>query len=128
MESLTTKGIKISVESFYETQHSNPELHKFIYSYRVTIENESDFEVQLLSRHWIITDAALTIKEVQGDGVLGQQPVLAPGSFHSYSSWCPLETEFGKMEGKYTMKRISDGLRFDVVIPAFRLVASYIEN
>jgi ApaG protein len=128
MESLTTQGIKISVESFYESQHSNPDMRKFVFSYKVTIENDSAFEVQLLSRHWIITDAGLNIKEVNGEGIVGEQPVLTPGSYHSYSSWCPLETEVGKMEGSYTMKRLTDGKLFEATIPAFRLIASYIEN
>lgn len=128
MESYITNGIRISVESFYESTHSNPDVRKFIYSYRVTIENDSEHEVQLLSRHWIITDAALNVKEVKGDGVIGEQPVIIPGSKHSYSSWCPLETEFGKMEGKYTMKRMADGQFFDAIIPPFKLIASYIEN
>lgn len=128
MESLTTNGIKISVEAFYEPQHSNPDIRKFIYSYKVTIENDSEFEVQLLSRHWIITDAALNIKEVNGEGIVGEQPILVPGSFHRYSSWCPLETEVGKMEGEYTMKRVADGQLFEALIPSFRLIASYIEN
>ena len=128
MESLTTNGITINVESSYEEQHSNPDEQKFVFSYVVRIENNTASDVQLLARHWIITDANLTVKEVEGEGVIGEQPVINPGKSHVYSSWCPLPTEFGKMEGYYWLKRLSDGRHFKAKIPVFRLTASYVNN
>jgi len=130
METLTTKGIQISVEVFYDAANSNPDKHKFFFTYRVTIENKSQDTVQLLDRHWYIADSALLgfVKEVEGPGVIGKQPTLEPGEFHQYESWSPLKSELGKMHGYYTMQRAADGKKFKVRIPEFKLVASYVLN
>lgn len=115
-----TNGIKVSVISAYEDQHSNPREHKYVHSYSITIHNESHGTVQLMSRHWIIVDSDLTIREIKGDGVVGKQPILKPGEIYQYSSWCPLSTEIGKMYGTYQMRN-REGTVFDVTVPAFIL-------
>lgn len=128
MEVLITQGIKISVTPKYEPQHSNPLDHKYLFSYHIVIENLSEYTVQLLKRHWLIRNAHGELKEVQGDGVIGKQPILHPGQIHEYSSWCPLTTAIGRMKGSYLMKRLSDEGTFNVQIPAFELVAAFKYN
>ncbi len=128
MQTLITNGIKISVKPRYEPQHSNPLDGKFLYSYHIIIENLSEHTVQLLRRHWVITDSNGSKREVQGDGVIGKQPVLHPGQMHEYSSWSPLMTGLGKMGGHYIMRRIDDEGIFHVKIPAFDLVAPFVLN
>jgi ApaG protein len=93
----------------------------FVWAYHITIENHSDHIVQLISRYWRITDGAGAVEIVQGPGVVGEQPVILPGSRHAYSSGCPLPTTFGTMEGHYTMRRTSDDVQFDIAIPQFVL-------
>jgi len=122
MNTLTTKGIKISVETFYQSQYSNPAEDKYVFAYRVTIDNNSEVTVQLLSRFWRIWDANNTLREVEGDGVIGKQPILAPGETHQYVSWSHLMTGMGKMSGYYIMQR-PDGTTFNVSIPEFKLVS-----
>jgi len=123
MQTLTTKGITISVETFYQQQHSKPLEAKFIFAYRVTIQNNNTSTVQLLSRYWKITDSNALVREVEGDGVIGRQPILNNGESHQYMSWSHLVTEIGKMSGHYTMLNISTGKTFDVQIPEFQLIA-----
>ena len=122
METITTNGIRISVETFYQPEQSRPLEQKFIFAYRITIENRSTDTVQLLRRHWFIFDSNGIKREVEGEGVVGLQPVLEPNESHQYTSWCPLKTEIGKMNGAFLMQRASGGL-FDARIPEFRLVA-----
>jgi ApaG protein len=98
-----------------------------VFQYTVRITNRGTDTVQLLSRHWIITDALEHIEEVQGPGVIGEQPVLAPGESFKYSSWCPLKTPVGMMHGTYQMVR-ADGTRFDIEIAPFALKARYTVN
>ena len=128
MQTLITNGVKISVEPRYEPQHSNPIEGKYLYSYHIAIENLSEHTVQLLRRHWSITDSNGIKREVQGDGVIGKQPILQPGQLHEYSSWSPLMTGLGKMEGYYIMRRLEDEALFQVQIPAFDLLAPFILN
>lgn len=116
-----TNGISVSVKPRYEAEHSNPSVNKYIHSYTVIIENKSPHTVQLLSRHWIIMDSHLNIREVRGEGVIGEQPILNPGDIHEYTSWSPLSTEFGKMSGSYQMIRSVDNEKFDVRVPVFVL-------
>lgn len=125
MQTQITHGIKISVSPKYEPQHSKPLDHKYLFSYHIVIENLSEYTVQLLKRHWKILDSNGKVKEVQGDGVIGKQPILHPGQLHEYSSWCPLLTAIGRMGGTYLMKRLDDNFTFDVQIPPFELVASF---
>ena len=127
-ETKTTEGITIRVAAFYEDASSRPLSQYFAFSYVVEITNESAFEVQLLKRFWRIKDANTDVKEVEGPGVIGQQPIIKPGETYNYSSWSPLATPIGKMRGYYTMKRMLDGSTFKAYIPEFQLVADYISN
>lgn len=123
METLITRGIKISVETFYHQEFSNNSLREFIHHYRITIENNSRDIVQLLRRHWYIWDSTGTLREVEGPGVIGEQPVLQPGESHQYVSMCNLTTEIGKMHGTYLMQNRNNNDTFDVDIPVFKLIA-----
>jgi len=128
VETKTTDGITIRIGSYFEAVSSRPLNQYFAFSYVVEIENNSTFEVQLLRRYWRIKDANLDIKEVEGVGVIGKQPILKPGQMHNYSSWSPLSTPIGKMAGYYTMKRMLDGSHFKAYIPEFQLIADFINN
>lgn len=123
MTTQTTHDIRVSVDIFYQDQYSQPENDKFFFAYKVRIENNSDETVQLLSRRWQIFDSNNISRKVEGEGVVGEQPILHPGDAHEYVSWCHLKTEIGKMEGSYLMEK-DDYQRFRVRIPAFNLVAS----
>ncbi len=125
MEILTTNGITVSVETQYLPAHSDPRASKFIFGYFITIENGSPHTVQLMSRRWMIHDASTTVREVKGDGVVGQQPVLQPGESYSYSSYCDLSAEIGKMQGAYLMTRTDDRSNFEVTIPEFKLIVPF---
>lgn len=123
METLITNGIKITVHPQFEPMHSNALENKYLYSYHIVIENLSEYTVQLLSRHWVIFDSIGVKREVKGDGVIGQQPILQPGQLHEYSSWCPLTTALGRMQGSYLMRKLNDKSTFKVEIPVFELLA-----
>jgi ApaG protein len=120
-----TDGVKISVETIYQPEYSNPANEHFMFAYRVNIENLTETSVQLLNRHWHIFDSNGTNREVEGEGVVGQQPVIEPGDNHEYVSGCNLKTDMGSMKGSYEMERIVDGLKFRVNIPEFYLIAPY---
>src|SRR5690606_32587605 len=121
MTSQISEGVKISVESFYQPEFSNPLLSEFMFSYQITIENCNNFTVQLLSRHWYIYEGAGSIREVQGDGVVGVQPIIEPGGTYQYVSGCNLKAEIGKMCGTYLFINSDTKAMFDVIIPAFEL-------
>ncbi|GIV31606.1 MAG: protein ApaG [Saprospiraceae bacterium] len=121
METLTTHGIRISVSPVYIPEESAPIRQQYVHAYRIVIENQSNLTVQLLRRHWFIAESNGTIKEVEGEGVVGEQPILKPGEVYEYASWCPLVTDIGKMWGYYTMLRVDDGSTFQVPVPAFIL-------
>ena len=118
-----TKGVKVSVETEYQPSYSSPSQYHYVFTYRITIENQSEFTIQLMRRHWFIHDAGFNQREVEGDGVVGQQPVLEPGQTHQYVSGCNLKSGIGKMVGTYEMERIVDGSNFRVKIPEFMMVA-----
>ena len=120
MNSATTGGITVSVETAYIEKDSDPYNQYFVWAYRIKIENNSAYTVQLMSRHWMITDALGRLQEVRGAGVVGEQPVLAPGASFSYSSGTPVQTPSGIMRGTYAM-RAENGREFDIEIPAFSL-------
>lgn len=120
----TTRGICIRVSAKYSPKHSDPPRQLWRFIYTVTITNESNDQVQLISRHWVITDAANHIEEVKGLGVVGRQPTLHPGESFEYSSNCPLRTPFGTMHGTYQMVA-ADGNRFDATIAEFTLSGPY---
>jgi len=120
MNSATTGGITVLVETAYIEKDSDPDNQYFVWAYRIKIENNSADTVQLISRYWMITDALGRQQEVRGAGVVGEQPVLAPGASFSYSSGTPLQTPSGFMRGTYAM-RADNGREFDIEIPAFSL-------
>ncbi|MBT5766136.1 MAG: Co2+/Mg2+ efflux protein ApaG [Kordiimonadaceae bacterium] len=115
-----TNDIGVSVEPFYLDQESEPDDGHYVWGYQIHIENHGKDTVQLERRHWIITDGNGKIHEVEGEGVVGEQPVLKPGGEYEYMSGAPLSTPSGFMEGRYKMKA-ADGSYFDVDIPAFSL-------
>lgn len=118
-----TQGIKVTVETEYQPSYSSPSQYHYVFTYRITIENQSEFTIQLLRRHWKIADAGFSLREVDGEGVVGQQPVLEPNQSHNYVSGCNLKSGIGKMMGTYLMERIVDGLRFEVTVPEFHMIA-----
>ncbi len=119
-----TNDVRVEVESRYAAEFSQPFYNRWVFAYTIRITNLSNAKVQLLSRHWIITDATGHVEEVRGPGVVGEQPVLGPGESFQYSSWCNLTTATGVMRGTYQM--VSDrGPQFDVEIAPFALKAPY---
>jgi ApaG protein len=122
-----TEGLRVFVRSQYVPERSRPHLQEYFFIYTITIENRGSQRVQLISRHWIITDAEGHQEEVRGPGVVGEQPVLDPGQSFEYTSACPLTTPFGSMHGTYQMVR-DDGSKFDAEIAAFRLAQPHAVN
>jgi ApaG protein len=119
-----TKDIRVEVLSRYSPDNSRPQQGLWVFEYTIRITNHSEQSVQLLSRHWVITDAVDAVKEVKGPGVVGKQPALEPGSSFQYSSWCKLETPTGRMHGTYRMLGVG-GSEFDIEIAPFALKAPY---
>jgi len=119
-----TRGVRVHVESEYAAERSQPSQNQWFFLYTITIANEGGETVQLLTRHWIITDATGRVEEVQGPGVVGKQPILKPGDSFTYTSGCPLNTPFGVMQGTYQM--VTDGgEHFDATIAPFTLSEPY---
>lgn len=116
----TTHGIVVQVESRYVEEESIPMSRRFVFAYTITITNQGTEVVQLRSRHWIITDGLGHVEEVEGPGVVGEQPVLSPGEGFRYTSGAVLPTERGTMRGTYQMHR-ADGGQFDAKIAPFLL-------
>lgn len=116
----STDDIEVAVASFFLRDQSEPDAHRFVWAYRIRIANNSRRQVQLLTRHWIITDGEGRVEHVRGPGVVGEQPILNPGESFEYTSGCPLSTPTGMMVGTYQMTD-GDGEAFDVDIPAFSL-------
>ncbi len=119
-----TRYIRVKVASEYAPEHSSPSEQRWFFYYTVEITNEGDETAQLVSRHWIITDAADHVEEVRGLGVVGKQPVLEPGASFTYTSGCPLSTSFGTMRGTYQMTT-ADGERFEIEVAPFTLSEPY---
>ena len=119
-----TRGIKVHVESEYAPERSQPSKNEWFFLYTITITNEGTETAQLVTRHWIITDGTGHVEEVRGPGVVGKQPVLAPGESFTYTSGCPLATPFGVMEGSYQMVT-GNGEEFDAKIAPFTLSEPY---
>ena len=117
-----TKDVSVSVEVKYQHQHSNTQISRFVFSYKVTIQNLSKSAVQLLRRHWIIFESNGIKREVKGEGVIGEQPIIYPNEVFEYSSWCPIQNNLGYMEGIYLMKDIHTNNLFEVEIPRFQLI------
>jgi ApaG protein len=117
-----TKGVRITVRPLYLEEQSQPLLRRYVFTYFVRIENVSQQTVQLLTRHWYIHDSIGEDQEVEGDGVVGEQPTLEPGDVHEYQSFCILKSPNGHMEGSYRFVR-ADDILFDAAIPRFILAA-----
>jgi ApaG protein len=128
MVSAITKGIQVSVETTYQPDFSNPQQHHYVFTYKVRIENKSNHTVQLLRRRWEIYDATETRKIVEGDGVVGQQPILEPGESHTYVSGCNLKSGIGKMRGSFIFEKLMDGKLMEIVIPEFQLISTLFQN
>jgi ApaG protein len=124
MSDAVTNQIRVEALSRYSPEKSRPVEEEWVFQYTVRITNQGVETVQLLSRHWIITDALDRVEEVRGPGVIGEQPVLAPGESFKYSSWCPLKTTCGMMRGTYQMVS-KGGARFDIEVAPFALRARY---
>lgn len=125
MVTAITQGVKISVETTYQDDYSNPGNEHFMFAYRINIENLTDYTIQLKRRQWFIFDSNGTQREVEGEGIVGQQPILEPGDMHSYVSGCQLSTDIGSMRGNYLMHRLADTSEFSVEIPEFELIVPY---
>ena len=117
---MPTYQFSVSVRPQIVPEHSRPDEDKFLFAYTVTIRNTGEVAAQLVSRHWIITDAGGQIEEVRGPGVVGEQPVLKPGQSFRYTSGCPLSTPVGSMHGSYQCIA-EDGTAFEATIPEFVL-------
>ena len=121
----STAGINVSVEIQYNARQSHPIASHYFFAYSITIKNASDYTVQLKKRHWFIFDSNGIKSEVEGDGVVGDQPILIPGQSYQYVSCCNLLSDMGKMGGVYIMEREIDGEIFHVTIPEFMMVVPY---
>ena len=124
MSDAVTNGGRVEVLSRHSSENSRPTQGEWVFEYTVRITNQGSEPVQLISRHWIITDGLDHTEEVKGPGVVGKQPVLAPGESFKYSSWCPLKTPTGMMHGAYQMIS-AGGKQFDIAIAPFALKARY---
>lgn len=127
MSDTMTRGIRVQVRSFYDEERSSPQESYYFFAYQVRISNESERTAQLISREWIITDGNGETQRVQGPGVVGEQPVLAPGDEFEYTSFCPLPTPVGSMHGSYRMV-LEDGESFDADISPFSLAVPHAVN
>lgn len=128
MTSKISGGVKISVETFYQPEFSNPLNSEFMFAYRITIENSNNFPVKLLTRHWHIFDSNGSLKEVQGEGVVGVQPIIPPDDKYEYMSGCNLRSEIGRMHGTYLMENGNTHKTFTVVIPSFEMQVPFKMN
>ena len=127
MSTAVTDGIRIEVQSDFRADRSEPQAHRWLFAYTVTIRNEGSAPAQLLARHWVITDGTGHREDVIGDGVVGQQPRLEPGESFQYTSYCVLRTTHGSMKGEYRMVR-DDGGAFDADIAQFPLMIPQMMN
>ena len=125
---VVTQGIRVQASGRYLPDESDPDRSQFLFAYRIQITNEGDRPVRLLARHWIILYADNVREDVQGDGVVGEQPELQPGESHEYMSGCPLGTTWGTMEGSYTFEVTGDGKHkgetFEAKVGRFFLVST----
>ena len=124
MSDTTTRGIRIQVTSTYLPERSSPRDDQYLFAYHIRISNVGTETAQLVSREWVITSADGEVERVKGPGVVGEQPVLAPGAAFEYTSYCPLKTSVGAMQGSYQMMT-ADGEKFDAEIAPFTLAAPH---
>lgn len=125
MTTKITDGVQVTVESAFQPEQSSPVHSHYVFSYKVRIYNHSHAAVQLLRRHWHIYDSNGTFREVEGEGVVGFQPIIEPNTYHEYMSGCNFKTDIGRMEGTYTMKRINTQQIFKVAIPEFLMIVPF---
>lgn len=128
MVSKISEGVEISVETFYQSDYSNPMQSEFMFAYRISIENHNSFPIKLISRHWYIFDSNGQRREVEGEGVVGVQPMLSPGENYQYVSGCNLNSEMGKMQGVYFMENLMTKEIFEVTIPVFEMIVPFKNN
>lgn len=128
MVSEVTDGIEVSVKSKFEIEFSRPDESHFVFSYDITITNDSDDTVQLLRRKWYTVDSTGETNTVEGEGVVGQQPTLLRGESHNYQSGMYFNSPMGKMNGSYIFRKLSSGEEFEVNIPEFHLIAPFVLN
>ena len=128
MVTAITNDIKIIVVVEFQQKQPNGIVMENIFAYRITIENHSEQTIKLLRRHWYITDCTHAQREVEGEGVVGLQPIIEPGNRHQYVSGCNIKSDFGKMYGFYSFEQLVDGKALKVVIPAFNLIVPYRMN
>jgi len=120
-----TEGVSVTVETFYQPAQSNPLNSDYLFAYRIVIENLGSMPVKLLSRHWHIVDSNGSYREVEGEGVVGQQPIIEPGSNYQYTSAANLKSDMGKMYGTYQMENLYNKRLIVVSIPEFQLIAPF---
>lgn len=122
MVSQISEGVKISVETFYQEEYSSPLTNDYMFTYRITLENHNAFPVQLLRRHWYIFDSSSEARELEGEGVVGVQPMIEPGETYQYLSGCNLSSDMGKMQGMYFMENGHTKQSFVIHIPSFEMI------
>lgn len=120
-----SEGVNINAETFYQPEYSNPALNEHMFAYRITIENHNNFPIKLISRHWFIFDSDGAQREVEGEGVIGVQPVIPSGGSYQYISGCNLNTDMGKMHGTYLFEDLNKKKNFTALIPAFEMIAPF---
>jgi ApaG protein len=123
-----TEGVSITVETFYNEKESNPMLSEYAFNYKISIDNFANFPIKLIRRFWQVFDSNGTVREIEGDGVIGQQPVLEPGDSFQYISGANIKTDMGKMVGRYQMENMMNKKLFFVEVPDFDLIAPYKMN
>ena len=128
MNSKISEGVEVSVETFYQQDYSNPLQSEYMFAYRITIENHNPFAVKLNSRHWHIFDSNGSYREVEGEGVVGMQPIINPADEYQYVSGCNLHTEMGRMHGSYSMENMDTQQVFEVNIPPFEMITPFKYN
>jgi ApaG protein len=128
MPTAITNNVKITVETAYQNIKFGKRGSEHMFAYRITIVNKGEYTIKLLRRHWFVIDPIGGNSEIEGEGVVGQTPVLEPGESHQYISGCSIQAEIGKMYGTYLMERQFDGKQFKVAIPEFYLIAPYLLN
>lgn len=124
---VVTNQIRVSVKAFYLPEHSDPNSSLYVYAYRIRITNEGGNPATLLRRHWLITDGLGRVEEVEGEGVVGEQPRLEAGESYEYTSTCPLNTQYGLMRGHYLLVD-DDGHRFQAEVSPFKLYIAALSN
>ena len=128
MASLISEGVQVSVETVYQEDYSNPLQSEYMFAYKIVLENYNSFPVKLHRRHWFIFDSNASHREVEGEGVVGVQPVLQPGERYQYVSGCNLRTEMGRMYGTYQMENLETHQYFTVTIPSFEMIVPFKNN